>query len=130
MTNLVQFPGLGLSFEINRVALSIGGFNIYWVWRVHCLWHLSGAGICVPPQHRVRRGPGQHGGRDPDRHRAGYCQRPRLLRAMAPFKYESIWEMIAIRDGGLAIYGGIIGGFLFGAWPASGGAFRCCPCST
>ena len=30
MTNLVQFPGLGLSFEINRVALSIGGFNIYW----------------------------------------------------------------------------------------------------
>ena len=28
MTNLVQFPGLGLSFEINRVALSIGGFNI------------------------------------------------------------------------------------------------------
>ena len=34
--------------------------------------------------------------------------------AMAPFKYESIWEMIAIRDGGLAIYGGIIGGFLFG----------------
>ena len=29
MTNLVQFPGLGLSFEINRVALSIGGFNIY-----------------------------------------------------------------------------------------------------
>ena len=33
---------------------------------------------------------------------------------MAPFKYQSIWEMIAIRDGGLAIYGGIIGGFLFG----------------
>ena len=30
MTNLVQFPGLGLSFEINRVALSIGRFNIYW----------------------------------------------------------------------------------------------------
>ncbi len=25
--------------------------------------------------------------------------------AMAPFKYQSIWEMIAIRDGGLAIYG-------------------------
>ena len=26
----VQFPGLGLEFTINRVALSIGGFNIYW----------------------------------------------------------------------------------------------------
>ena len=24
----VQFPGLGLEFTINRVALSIGGFNI------------------------------------------------------------------------------------------------------
>ena len=30
MTNLVQFPGLGLSFELNRVAFSIGGMNIYW----------------------------------------------------------------------------------------------------
>ena len=28
--NLVQFPGLGLSFELNRVAFSIGGFSIYW----------------------------------------------------------------------------------------------------
>ena len=26
----VQFPGLGLEFTVNRVALSIGGFNIYW----------------------------------------------------------------------------------------------------
>ena len=30
MTNLVQFPGLGLQFTINRVAFSIGGVNIYW----------------------------------------------------------------------------------------------------
>ena len=30
MTNLVTFPGLGLSFEINRVAFSIGGIAIYW----------------------------------------------------------------------------------------------------
>ena len=30
MTNLVQFPGLGLSFELDRVAFSIGGMNIYW----------------------------------------------------------------------------------------------------
>ena len=30
MTNLVTFPGLGLSFEINRVAFTIGGINIYW----------------------------------------------------------------------------------------------------
>ena len=26
----VQFPGLGLEFTVDRVALSLGGFNIYW----------------------------------------------------------------------------------------------------
>ena len=30
MTNLVQFPGLGLSFHLNRVAFTIGGVSIYW----------------------------------------------------------------------------------------------------
>ena len=30
MTNLVQFPGLGLSFELSRVAFSIGDIDIYW----------------------------------------------------------------------------------------------------
>ena len=26
----VQFPGLGISMDIDRVAVSIGGFEIYW----------------------------------------------------------------------------------------------------
>ena len=26
----VQFPGLGLELTVDRVAVSIGGFNIYW----------------------------------------------------------------------------------------------------
>ena len=30
LTNLVQFPGLGLEFTINRVAFSIGSIHIYW----------------------------------------------------------------------------------------------------
>ena len=30
LTNLVQFPGLGLSFHLNRVAFTIGGVSIYW----------------------------------------------------------------------------------------------------
>ncbi len=51
--------------------------------------------------------------------------------AMAPFKYESIWEMIsAIRDGGLAIYGGIIGGFLFGGLACKWRGVPVRPCST
>ena len=34
--------------------------------------------------------------------------------ALSPYNYSSLWEVLAIRDGGLAIYGGVIGGFLFG----------------
>ena len=30
MTNIVSFPGLGLEFELNRVAFSPFGHNIYW----------------------------------------------------------------------------------------------------
>ena len=30
MTNIVSFPGLGLEFELNRVAFSVFGHNIYW----------------------------------------------------------------------------------------------------
>lgn len=28
--NVITFPGLNLQFDINRVALSIGGISIYW----------------------------------------------------------------------------------------------------
>ena len=30
MINTVSFPGLGLEFELNRVAFSLFGHNIYW----------------------------------------------------------------------------------------------------
>ena len=112
MTNLVQFPGLGLSFHLNRVAFTIGGVSIYWYGV--CI----AVGLCLALVFAFRHS--LEFGVDPDsmvdviligvvlgiiRARAYYV-------AMAPFKYESIWEMIAIRDGGLAIYGGVIAGFL------------------
>ena len=34
--------------------------------------------------------------------------------AMAPFQYHSLWEMVDIRLGGIAIYGAVIGAFVFG----------------
>ena len=106
--------GLGLSFEINRVALSIGGFNIYWYGV--CI----AFGICLALVFAFRHS--IEFGVDPDSMVdviligivLGIVSARAYYVAMAPFKYESIWEMIAIRDGGLAIYGGIIGGFLFG----------------
>ena len=114
MTNLVQFPGLGLSFQINRVAFSIGGFNIYWYGV--CI----AFGICLALVFAFRHS--VEFGVDADSMVdviligivMGIISARTYYVAMAPFKYESIWEMIAIRDGGLAIYGGIIGGFLFG----------------
>ena len=36
----------------------------------------------------------------------------------APFDYTSFWQMIDIRQGGLAIYGGVIGAFVFGGLAA------------
>ena len=113
MTNLVQFPGLGLQFEINRVAFSIGGVNIYWYGV--CI----AVGLCLALLFAFRHS--LEFGVDPDSMVdviligvvLGIVSARAYYVAMAPFKYESIWEMIAIRDGGLAIYGGIIGGFLF-----------------
>ena len=114
LTNLVQFPGLGLSFELNRVAFSIGRFNVYWYGV--CI----AFGICLALVFAFRHS--VEFGVDADSMVdviligivLGIASARAYYVAMAPFKYESIWEMIAIRDGGLAIYGGIIGAFLFG----------------
>ena len=114
MTNLVQFPGLGLSFELNRVAFHLGSINIYWYGV--CI----AVGMCLALVFAFRRC--LEFGVDPDSMVdviligvvLGIASARAYYVAMAPFEYESIWEMLAIRDGGLAIYGGIIGGFLFG----------------
>ena len=112
--NLVQFPGLGLSFESDRVAFTIGGVSIYWYGV--CI----AVGLCLALVFAFRHS--IEFGVDPDGMVdviligvvLGIVSARAYYVAMAPFKYQSIWEMIAIRDGGLAIYGGIIGGFLFG----------------
>lgn len=114
MTNLVQFPALGLSFEVNRVAFSIGGVSIYWYGV--CI----AVGLCLALVFAFRHC--VEFGVDADAMVdviligvvLGIASARAYYVAMAPFEYESIWDMLAIRDGGLAIYGGIIGGFLFG----------------
>ena len=93
MTNLVTFPGLGLSFEVNRVAFTIGGMNIYWY------GVLIATGIVLVIVVGVVM--------------AIISARVYYV-AMSPFAYDSIWDMLDIRQGGLAIYGGIIGAVIFG----------------
>lgn len=114
----VQFPGLGLEFTVNRVALSIGGFNIYWYGVI------IAAGMLLALLYAFRHA--VDFGIDSDRLvdvvaigtvMAIVCARVYYV-AMAPFVYQSVWEMIDIRLGGIAIYGAVIGAFVFGGLAA------------
>ena len=114
----VQFPALGWEFTINRVALSIGGFNIYWYGVI------IAAGMLLALLFAFRTA--ADFGIDSDRLvdvvavgtvMAIVCARVYYV-AMAPFEYQSIWEMIDIRQGGIAIYGAVIGAFIFGGLAA------------
>ena len=115
MVNHVSFPGLGLEMEINRVAFTVFGVPIYWYGVCIAL------GLLLGMLYAFRYAKSY--GIDADRivdvifastiaaiigGRAYYV-------ATAPFEYQSIWEMIDIRLGGIAIYGGIIAAFAMGA---------------
>ena len=114
MTNLVQFPRLGLEFEIDRVAFSIGNIHIYWYGLI------IAAGLLLALAFAFHYAPDF--GVDADRLVdvvlvgtvcAIVCARAYYV-AFAPFKYDSLWDMINLRDGGIAIYGAVIGAAVFG----------------
>ena len=115
MENMIGFEGIGIDpFLLDRVAFSIGNFDVYWyailitvglvlavgfcMWQAKnfdlntdnvidvLLWGLPIAVICA---------------------RAYYV-------LFALDKYDTFGEMLNIRDGGLAIYGGVIGAFITG----------------
>lgn len=114
----VQFPGLGWEFTIDRVALSVGGFNIYWYGVIIAV------GMLLALLYAFRNA--VDFGIDSDRLvdvvaigtvMAIVCARIYYV-AMAPFQYQSVWEMVDIRLGGIAIYGAVIGAFVFGGLAA------------
>lgn len=118
MTYHVQFPGLGLELTLNRVAFSIGNFDVYWYGII------IAAGMLLAMLFAFRYA--VDFGIDADRLvdvvligtvAAIICARAYYV-IFAPFQYDSIWEMIDIREGGLAIYGGVLGAFLFGGLAA------------
>lgn len=115
MTNHVEFPGLGLSFTLNRVAFTLFGMPVYW----YGILIASGLLLALLFAFWKARSYGIDADRMVDvifastiaaiiGGRAYYV-------ATAPFEYQSIWEMIDIRLGGIAIYGGIIAAFAMGA---------------
>lgn len=114
----VEFPGLGLAFTLDRVAFSIGGFNVYW----YGILIAAGLLLAMAFAFHYSADFGINSDRLVDVVFIGtvmaiICARACYV-AMAPFEYESIWEMLDIREGGIAIYGGIIGAFLFGGLAA------------
>ncbi len=114
MTNIVTFPGLGLEFELNRVAFSVFGHNIYWYGVIIAAGFLLAViyGLHIAPRF----------GMDPDKitdaiffvvpsaiigARLYYV----IFNPAVCFELDgsfSLLRAIAFWDGGLAIYGGVI----------------------
>mgnify|MGYP003369865887 CR=1 FL=1 len=114
MINHVTFPGLGISLTINRVAFTVFGVPVYWYGICIALGLVLGLVFAFSKARSY--------GINSDRMidvvmlatlcaivgaRAYYV-------AFAPFEYESLWDMVNLRDGGLAIYGGVLAAFISG----------------
>lgn len=118
--NTVLFPGLGLEFELNRVAFKIGGLEIYWYGVIIAI------GFILAVLYGCRRAAGF--GVDQDKLLdLLYVAAPAAIIGtriyyvvfnLGLFKTNGKldWaKVIDIRDGGLAIYGGIIAAILTAA---------------
>ncbi len=113
MEHAISFPAMGLELVINRVAFNILGKNIYWYGIIICVGFIIGSlymnarakdfGIttdnlvdclilCVPT--------------------AIVCARIYYVVFEWDYYREHLSEIIAVWNGGLAIYGGVIGALL------------------
>lgn len=117
MTETLSFPGLGLSFELSRVAFWLGNFPIYWYGLAFAAAFLLGLAYFHYGARRVGIHP--------------YEGLDALLWAIIGgvigarvyfviFQWDAMYKanpikIFAFREGGLAIYGGVIGAILVGA---------------
>ncbi len=119
MKTTVRFDGLGLSFDIGNIAFqfNIGGhtFTIYWYGII------IAAGFALAIIYGLKRSKDFHIKTDPMIDviiggAIGSVICARLYYVLFSWDmYKNDWTRIfAIHEGGLAIYGGIIGAFLFG----------------
>ena len=113
MTDVISFPGLGLQFEISRVAFSIGSIDIYW----YAI--LIATGFMLALVFAFKNFP--KFGIDPDR-AIDVIFFAMVLGIIGARLYyvafqwdmfkDNLIEILNIRGGGLGFYGGIIGGAL------------------
>ena len=110
----VRFPGLGIKLNIDRVAFSLFGLDIYW----YAVLIMTGLLLAV--LYAMRNARRFDVKVDPliDVVLVGLVcglLGARLYYVLFRLEYyDCLWEVINIRDGGLAIYGGVIAAFLSG----------------
>ncbi len=108
----VQFPNLGLSFDISRVAFTVFGVNIYWY------GVLIGLGMALAVLFAFKKAP--EFGIDVDRmidviivgFICGVVGGRLYYVLFVDATYDTFFDLIDLRSGGIAIYGGIIGAAL------------------
>ncbi len=110
MINNISFPGLGLEFEVNRVAFTVFGVDIY------AYGFLIAVGMCIAFFYGSREAK-RIGVSQDDLFNLILCALPaavigaRLYYVI--FEWSSYKDNLAsifnLREGGLAIYGGVIG---------------------
>lgn len=113
MTEIVSFPGLGLEFTLNKVALSVFGFDIYW-YAVIIAFGMLAAMFYMEKQMK-------HSGINSDDFFdvlfisiiIGIVGARLYFVAFSWDNYKNdLMQIFNTRNGGLAIYGGIIFGVL------------------
>ena len=119
MAQLLSFPGLGISLALNRIAFHmpsfLGGWPVYWYGIILAVAFLT-ASVYIMRKVKLF-------GLDNDRafdvllvSIVGAIIGARLYYvAFSWDEYNSILDIISTRNGGLALYGGLIGGVLTGA---------------
>ena len=113
MTDLISFPGLGLEFEINRVAFSIGSIDIYW----YAVIIATGFMLAMLFAFKYAKVFGIDSDRTVDV--VFFAMVFGIVGARiyyVAFQWDmykdNLMEIFNIRGGGLAFYGGIIGGII------------------
>lgn len=113
MVNAISFPGLGTgTFEINRVAFHAGPFTVYWYGIIIC------AGILLGLSYMYFRMKG-YGMTGDDLTDIALVTVPCAIVGARVYyvltsldEFSSFYDMIAIWNGGIAIYGAVIAGAL------------------
>lgn len=110
----VEFPGLGIELTLDNVALRLGTFEIYW----YAVIIMLGFSLAVLYAFRNNKRFGIES--DPMLNVVIIGLISAIIGARTYYVlfrldfYDSFWDMINIRDGGLAIYGAVIAVFITG----------------